>query len=66
MNPEIKVTICDPITLPPAYDHIRPTQVCVFQLAAARTFEEQDDVYVKIDANVKQALRLQFQVWRPI
>ena len=66
MDPEIKAKFCDLFKFPPGHDLIRQTEVCVFQLAASTTFEEHIDVYLKIDAIVNQALRLQFQVWRPI
>ena len=66
MNPGIKAKFCDLFMLPPEHYLIRQTEDCVFQLAAATAFEEHDDVYLKIDAIVNQALRLQFQLWRPI
>ena len=66
MDPEIKAKICELFILPPEHDLIRQTELCVFQMAAATTTEDHINVYLKIDAIVKQALRLQLEVWRAI
>ena len=66
MDPETKANICNLFKLPPEHDLIRQTEDCVYQLAAATTFEEHADVYLKIDAIVNQALRLQLEACDPI
>ena len=66
MDPEIKAKIGDLFKLPPEQDFIMQTEDCAYQLAAATTFEEHADVYLKIDAIVNQALRLQLEACDPI
>ena len=52
MDPETKANICSLFKLPPEHDLIRQTDECVYLLAAAITFEEHADVYLKLDAIV--------------
>ena len=66
MDPETNANICPVFKLPPEHDLIRQTEDCVYQLAAATTFEEHADVYWKSDAIVNQALRLQLEACNPI
>ena len=66
MDPETKANICALFKLPPEHDLIRQTEDCVYLLAAAITFEEHADVYLKLDAIVNQALRLQLEACAPI
>ena len=61
MDPETKANIYALFNLPPEHDLIRQTEDCVYLLAAAITFEEHSDVYLKLDAIVNQALRLQLE-----
>ena len=66
IDPEIHGKICDLFMLPPEHDHIRQTDDCVYLLGAAIIFQEHADVYMKLDAIVKQALRLQLEACAPI
>ena len=66
MDPETKANICDLFKLTPEHDLIRQTEDCVYQLTAATSFEEHADVYLKLDAIVNQALRLQLEACDPI
>ena len=61
MDPETKANICALFKLPHEHDLIRQTEDCVYLLAAATTFEEHADVYLKIDSIVNQALWLQLE-----
>ena len=66
MDPDTKAKICALFKLPPEHDLIRQTDECVYQLACAISFEEHADVYLKLDAIVNQALRLQLEACDPI
>ena len=66
MDPETKANICALLKLPPEQALIRQTDNCVYLLAAALTFEEQADLYLKLDGIVNQALRLQLETCAPI
>ena len=66
MHHEAKANICALFKLPPEHDLIRQTDECVYQLACSIYFEEHADVYLKLDAIVNQALRLQLEACDPI
>ena len=62
MDPEIQTEICDLFKLRNEHALISQTEVCVFHLAEATTVEAHIDVFLKIDAIINQALRLQLEV----